>query len=206
MSHDFLLAVLTYLIATASPGPSNLALMTVAMNHGRRVALAMACGIISGSTWWGAMAVLGFAGVLQTYAEVLVLLKVLGAAYLFWLALISLRRVFVTASTSTSLPESRATFAAHYQRGLKLHLSNPKAIFTWLAIASLSAQGTTTWRDNVLLLLVCVATGAGVFFTYAVVFSTKPVQRCYLRWQRLMHLIMTLTFGLAAGKLLAADE
>src|SRR5450830_1563237 len=141
MSHDFLLAVLTYLIATASPGPSNLALMTVAMNHGRRVALAMACGIISGSTWWGAMAVLGFAGVLQTYAEVLVLLKVIGAAYLFWLALISLRRVFVTASTSTSLPESRATFAAHYQRGLKLHLSNPKAIFTWLAIASCQRRG-----------------------------------------------------------------
>lgn len=206
MTHHFFVAVLTYLIATASPGPSVMALMAVAMQQGRRDALAVACGIISGSVWWGSLAMLGFAGVLQTYAQLLVVLKFLGAAYLFWLAFNALRKVVMHPSGSRALPVQSGSFARLYLRGLKLHLSNPKSIFTWLAIASLSAQGAPTWRDQLQLLLTCAVICSGVFFTYAVVFSTTSAQRYYLRCERFLHMVLTLTFGVAAVKLLTADH
>ena len=204
MSHQFMLAILTYLIATASPGPSNMALMVVAMNQGRRAALLMAVGIIMGSMFWGVMAMLGFAGILHTYAQLLSILKMLGAAYLLWLAFKSWRAAFTTTTFANQSSQQLAPII-HAQRGLHLHLSNPKAIFTWLAIATLAAQDSTSWRDNVTLLGVCVAMGSTVFITYAVVFSSALVRRWYLRWQRGLNLVLTLVFGLAAGKLLCFD-
>ena len=42
----------TYLIATASPGPSTMAIMATAMRDGRGPALALAAGVVTGSLFW----------------------------------------------------------------------------------------------------------------------------------------------------------
>ena len=205
MSHQFVFALLTYLIAAASPGPSNMALMAVAMNQGRRAAIAMALGIMCGSMFWGVMAVIGFASLLTTYAQLLTALKMLGALYLFWLAAKALRSglsasVELTQQTPAPMPLNK-----HIQRGLHLHLSNPKAIFTWLAIASLAANENGTWSDNVCLLITCMTIGATVFISYAIIFSSAVIRRWYCRWQRALNFLLALVFGVAAGKLMYAD-
>lgn len=54
--HEFILIYSTYFVATASPGPSNMAIMDTAMNKGRTAALALAGAVIGGSLMWALLA------------------------------------------------------------------------------------------------------------------------------------------------------
>ncbi|MCY1269883.1 hypothetical protein D9M70_183950 [compost metagenome] len=47
--HHLLLVFTAYIVGAASPGPSNMRIMGVAMNQGRRPALLLAAGVVSGS-------------------------------------------------------------------------------------------------------------------------------------------------------------
>ncbi|KAG0922477.1 hypothetical protein G6F31_019900 [Rhizopus arrhizus] len=76
----------TYLIATASPGPSNMAIMATAMRHGRVPALALAAGVITGSLFWATLAATGISAVLAASAQALFIIKVVGGVYLLSLA------------------------------------------------------------------------------------------------------------------------
>ena len=52
-SANLLLAFATYAIGSASPGPSNFAVMATAMNLGRKHSLMLALGVVTGSGIWG---------------------------------------------------------------------------------------------------------------------------------------------------------
>jgi threonine/homoserine/homoserine lactone efflux protein len=86
VSANLVLAYSTYALGTASPGPSNLAVMATAMNGGRKPALALALGVVSGSACWGLLAAFGLSAVLASYASALFAMKILGGLYLLWLA------------------------------------------------------------------------------------------------------------------------
>lgn len=61
----------TYIVATASPGPSNMAIMGTAMRDGRLPALALTAGVITGSLFWAILAATGMSAVLAAYAQAL---------------------------------------------------------------------------------------------------------------------------------------
>eukprot|EP01031_Cornospumella_fuschlensis_P024256 gene24256-29328_t len=83
---NLLLMYSVYLVGTASPGPSNMTIMAVAIQRGRTPALALASGVITGSIAWGLLAGFGLATALSTWGNILVALKVAGGLYLLWLA------------------------------------------------------------------------------------------------------------------------
>lgn len=88
---------LVYIVATASPGPSNLAIMGVAMARGRLPALALAAGVICGSLTWATLAGLGVSAVLATYVQAIFVIKIAGGVYLLYLAWKSARAAFAAA-------------------------------------------------------------------------------------------------------------
>lgn len=83
--HHLLLVFMVYIIGAASPGPSNMRIMGVAMQDGRKPALCFAAGVVSGSLFWGTLAATGISAVLAKYAHALVIMKILGGAYLLYL-------------------------------------------------------------------------------------------------------------------------
>ncbi|WP_256221041.1 MULTISPECIES: LysE family translocator [unclassified Pseudomonas] len=85
--HHLLLVFTAYIVGAASPGPSNMRIMGVAMHQGRKPALVLAAGVISGSFFWGSMAATGVSAILAQYAQALVVLKIAGGMYLFYLAI-----------------------------------------------------------------------------------------------------------------------
>jgi hypothetical protein len=66
LTADVLIAYSAYFVGTASPGPSNLAIMSLAMSAGRRSALTFALGVVSGSFFWALLASLGLSALLAT--------------------------------------------------------------------------------------------------------------------------------------------
>ena len=144
LSHfDQLVLVYTaYVIASASPGPSNMAIMAVAMSHGRVPAVVLAAGIVTGSLFWAILAATGISTILSAFAGALVVLKIAGGLYLLYLAYRSARSALAAAKppTLSRAEVSRVDYAALYRRGVLLHLTNPKAILAWMAIMTLGLK------------------------------------------------------------------
>lgn len=195
---------LAYVLATASPGPSNMAIMGTAMSRGRLPALAFAAGVVTGSASWALMAATGLSAVLASYAEAMVAIRILGGLYLLFLAYKAARSSL--RATGPELKDASAggpvRYGGLYRRGLLLHLTNPKAIFAWLSIMSLGLRPDMPPSILPLILLGCVGLGILIFCTYAVVFSSAPVVAAYRRLRRWIEGTIAAFFGFAAFHLL----
>jgi threonine efflux protein len=206
--YHLLLVFTAYIIGAASPGPSNLRIMGVAMHQGRKAALLLAAGVISGSFFWGVMAATGLSAILARYANVLFALKIVGGLYLLFLAIKAGR------SALTADPGVEHTLSATpavsgfglYRRGLLMHLTNPKALLGWVATMTLGLGPYTTPETVVVILAGCAALSVTIFCGYALVFSTAPMIRGYRRARRWIEGTFALVFGAAGVKLLIARD
>lgn len=199
---DLLLAYSAYLIGTASPGPSNLAIMSIAASHGRRPAFAFAAGVVSGSFFWALLASLGLSALLVAYSGFLVAVKLVGGAYLLWLAFKAGRSALTPRAAAISAAAASASAGRYYIRGALLHLTNPKAVLVWLAVVSLAAPAHAAPERIAQIVGGCLMIGVTVFGTYATVFSTATARRLYARLRRWLDGCVALAFGLAGMKLL----
>lgn len=191
------------LLATGSPGPATLNIAGTAMVSGRKHALAMASGVSTGSLMWSTAAAFGLGAVMLANAWIFELLRFFGAGYLIFLAFKSARSAF----TPGDIAPKGASFASHkraYAAGLALHLTNPKAI---LFFGSLYAVGVPPQASPLTLLAIIGAVALQstlVFHGYALLFSSAPAVRIYLRLRRWFEGAFALAFGYAGIKILTA--
>ena len=184
-----ILVYTAYAVGCASPGPSILAIMGMAMNAGRKPAVMLALGVISGSAFWGFSAAFGLSTLLAAYSNALVVIRTLGGLYMLWLAAKSLRSAVAKTHTLTAVqPASVADHGKTYVRGLTMHLTNPKAIFVWLSIISLGLPNGAHTRDSLVAVGGCVALGICIFMGYALAFSTPAARRVYQAARRWLEL------------------
>lgn len=84
---DLFLAVLFFAFSTTiTPGPNNVMIMSSGMNYGIRASLPHLAGICLGFPLMVLLVGLGFGAVFERYPNLHQLIKVLGIAYLIWLA------------------------------------------------------------------------------------------------------------------------
>jgi len=205
--HHLLIVYTAYVIAAGSPGPSNMRIMGVAMHNGRRAALFLAAGVVSGSIFWGAMAATGVSAVLTRYAEALIVLKIFGGLYLLYLAVKAGRAALAAeapAASETGANGAPLSDAELYRRGLLMHLSNPKSILAWIALVTLGLGPDSSWHTLAAILGGCAVLSVTIFCGYAILFSTAPMVRLYRRARRGIEGVLALFFGLAGLRLLLA--
>lgn len=187
-------------LAGGSPGPATLAISGASMENGRSVGLAVASGVITGSMAWGIAAGLGFSALMMTNVWIFEAVKYAGAAYLFYLALKSLRSAWLGKAVSpVATPHS-----AFFLKGLMLHLTNPKAILAWGSIYAIALTPTAGAWAVWTLFVALGLTSMAVFWGYAVLFSSVPVARAYASAKRVFDVAFGLLFGAASIKLLTA--
>lgn len=203
-SAHLLLAYAAYFVGTASPGPSNLAIMSIAANHGRKSALVFATGVISGSMFWATVATVGISAALIAYSNFIVAIKIFGGLYLLWLAYKSGRRALSTSIAASSNTGRPATLRRLYLRGVLLHLTNPKAVLVWVSIVALSSNGSGSTHGAVV--PGCALIGSCVFGGYAFLFSMASARRLYTRARRALEGCLAVAFGMTGIKLLAGSS
>ncbi len=201
---SLLVAYTTYFIGTASPGPANLAIMTTAMDDGRRQAMAFAAGVISGSQMWGIISAVGIGALLARYTTALSVMKVFGGLYLMWLGYNAFRARNAKPKPA-AVGEGGQSLGRHYLRGFGLHLTNPKAMLVWFTTISLGMPLGAPGYVAALVLAGCALVGCLVFFTYAIVFSTKPMIQLYTSYKPAINLVLSIAFAAAGLKLIAAQ-
>ncbi|PVE25155.1 amino acid transporter [Microvirga sp. KLBC 81] len=203
---QLLLVYAAYAIATASPGPSNMAIMGVAMSRGRAPAVVLAAGIVTGSLFWAILAATGISAILSAYAGALFALKIAGGLYLLYLAYKAARSA-LSAKEPQALSVAdgaRANYSAVYRRGVLLHLTNPKAILAWIAIMSLGLKPDASPYVLPAILAGCLMLGVIVFGGYALIFSTGPMIYAYQKSRRWIDGTLAVFFGFAGIRLLSS--
>jgi threonine efflux protein len=197
---------LAYVLATASPGPSNMTIMGVAMTAGRMPALCVAAGVITGSMFWAVMAALGTAAVLASYANALVAIKIAGGLYLLYLAWKSAQAALAPKAAflgnKTQPDDAHTSLMRLYLRGLMLHLTNPKAILAWIAIMSLGLSAEQHAATSLSIIAGCALLGTMVFGGYAMLFSTRSMVQLYSRARRWIEATLAVFFAYAGFRLL----
>jgi len=170
--------VAAFFVVAVSPGPATVAVATVSMQAGRRQGQMFGYGL--GLAFWGLVAASGMGTVLQGSTNVLTAIKLLGGAYLLWLAFQSSRSVFQDKAVETYFDGNGRWFI----RGLILNLSNPKAVVAWMAALSMGMGNDDGITKVAMATLLCGLVGFVIYAGYALVFSRVGIMTKYRRFRR----------------------
>jgi threonine/homoserine/homoserine lactone efflux protein len=124
---------LAAMVMIVIPGPGVLFVVGRALAHGRRTALATACGHAAGNYVVAAFVAVGLGALLQRSATVFVAVKVLGAAYLVWLGIHAIRQRKSLATAFATALEPREGWRA-LRDGVVVGITNPKSYILFGAI------------------------------------------------------------------------
>lgn len=113
-----------------APGPDNIFVLTQSMLHGSKAGLLVTLGLCTGLLVHTAAVALGVAAIFQTSEIAFNLLKIVGAAYLLYLAWMAFR----AGAVSLDRPGAdKIKMSGLYRRGIILNISNPKVAIFFLA-------------------------------------------------------------------------
>ncbi|WP_308915920.1 LysE family translocator [Jannaschia sp. LMIT008] len=170
-------------VAASSPGPAVAMLLGIGTARGRRPALVAAAGIASGSVVINLLTLIGVGLLLQQAAWAMTGLRLIGAAYLLYLAWGSLRKAIAPPAVATADVPAYSS-PRYFAMGVLLQVTNPKAIAFWLAIAAVGA----TQGGGPGIVLAFVAGAWLVSFAchgaWAILLSAAPIRTLYARFRR----------------------
>lgn len=159
----------TLFIAAASPGPGIAAVVARVLGRGTKGALAFGAGLAIGDVVWLTFAIVGLAALAQTFHEVFLVIKWIGAAYLLYIAY-----KLWTAPAAAQAVEAEAK-AEHPARlflgGLAVTMGNPKVMVFYLAllptIIDLTRVTLLGYAELVLATLIVLAVVIGAYIVLA---------------------------------------
>ncbi|MEJ6008129.1 LysE family translocator [Paucibacter sp. AS339] len=191
-----------------TPGPDNVFVLMQSAMQGRRAGFYVVLGLCTGLLVHSAAIALGLAAVFAASALAFTVLKLLGAAYLAYLAYQVLRAPVGPLAEQAQL---RLSPLKMYSRGVVMNLTNPKVVFFFLALlpqfvddAATAQKGPVAWQIAQLGLIFIVATlisfGSITYFAGAL---SQVLKRSTRAQRGLNWLAGTVFIGLALRLALA---
>ena len=204
MLEAFAATIVGVALAQASPGPNMLAVAGIALGQGRRAATWAVLGVSCAMFIWAAVVAVGLGAVTAAFPSLLVSMKLVGGAYLCWLALRALRASLRGGVAAVSASDGRLSRAAAWRRGFFVVLTNPKAALMWAAVGTfLFGSGLTALQVAAFGPLAAVSAFV-IYGSYGWAFSTGVAARAYARFARGVEAALGVAFG-ALGATLVWD-
>ena len=157
--HDYWLFVATGVILNLTPGQDTLYILGSSIASGRRIGIASALGIGTGSLVHTLCAALGLSAVLATSATAFTAVKLAGTAYLVYLGI---RALAASADAAAPLERVASTsLGLAFRRGVLTNVLNPKVALFFLALLPqfIDSDSPTKVAAFLVLGLTFVATG-----------------------------------------------
>jgi len=134
-THDLLLFAATVFVLNATPGVDMALTVGTTLRAGWRQGVAVVLGINLGCVFHTFAAAFGLAALLATSAEAFTVVKLVGAAYLLYVAWGMARSGLArSASDDTAEPEVPTSFARGVWQGFLTNALNPKVALFYLAL------------------------------------------------------------------------
>lgn len=144
-----------------SPGPDNIFVLLQSALYGLRVGISIVLGLCSGLIFHTLLVTLGVATLLKTSPTAFFILKLIGAAYLLYLAFLTAKSKPVTVSTASQAQKPTLNLWQYFRRGVIMNITNPKVTLFFLAFLPQFIYSTEIPVTQQLLLL------SGVFMLAA---------------------------------------
>jgi threonine/homoserine/homoserine lactone efflux protein len=185
-------------LGVISPGPSFVLVARTALASSRAAGVAAAFGMGTGGVVFGTLALLGLHAVFAAVPALYDGLKLIGAAYLLWLALTIWRGAGRGDLSVAGRPgEGGGTgVAAAFLKGFLTQIGNPKTAVVYGSVfAAFLPTPVPSWMFAVLPVAIFLLE-SGWYVVVALLFSAEAPRRAYLGWRT--------AFDRAAGAVMGA--
>lgn len=164
--HQLLLYMAAYTVMVVSPGPFMAAIMARSAAYGFGAGASMALGGWFAEKIWIIAAISGLAVIANTYADVLTVLKWVGAGWLIWLGA---NLIFGSKGVlAADAPVRREPFWRGIVTGFAINIGNPKAaLFFMVLFPGFFDMAVVTWIDALVIIAVSMPIGAASDLGYA---------------------------------------
>jgi threonine/homoserine/homoserine lactone efflux protein len=179
---------LASLVLIVIPGPGVLFVVGRALAHGRRTALATACGHAAGNYVVAACVAVGLGALLERSVQVFVIVKVAGALYLVWLGVHAIRQRKSLAAAMEVTGEPKGGWRAALD-GAVVGLTNPKAYILFGAILPQFVNRAAGHVPEQMLLLALVSVAIGAISDCSWGFAASAVRAWFARSPRRCELV-----------------
>ncbi|MFA6618112.1 MAG: LysE family translocator [Candidatus Neomarinimicrobiota bacterium] len=129
--------ILSFILASAAltilPGPDNIFVLTQSLTRGKKYGLGISLGLVSGLIIHTFLAAFGISLLISQSATVFTIIKYLGTAYLFYMALSALKEKPIQDIETNNNTTDKVSFSSLWTKGLVMNLLNPKVIVFFLA-------------------------------------------------------------------------
>ncbi len=213
---EFLSVALAHLLAVASPGPDFAIVLKQSLSHGRRAAIWTSIGVGSAILLHVGYSLLGLGLVVRNSPTWFAIVKYLGAAYIAWLGIQSLRskprtgahEPAMTSGPAGSNTRSEAALItsprAAFATGFVTNALNPKVTLFFISLFVLFVSpATPKWIQAGYGLWMSLATMAW-FSLVATLFTRDAVRRRFLHYGHWIDRVLGVVFLVFAGILLVA--
>lgn len=144
------------------PGPDSLVVLRAVVRHGRARAALTAAGVLCGLLVWVGAAALGLSALLRASETAYTVLRIVGAVYLVWLGVQSLRSR--GAPVPADRPARRGVLGSGFGAGFTIDVLNPKVgVFFVTFLPGFVPAGYSVGATSLLLGAVFVAETALYF-------------------------------------------
>lgn len=173
--HHLIAFNLALLAAIASPGPAFLMAMRTTLNAGRQAGIAVGCGLALMATAWTLMALLGLQAVFTLFPWAYALARIVGAAYLLYIAL----KMWKQARNRPDAPTRPAGHA--FLQGILVNLMNPKSVLFAAAVLIVVFPAEMTAAEKVLVVANHLLVEILFYTALACAMGAPPFRRGYQR-------------------------
>lgn len=179
-----------------APGPDMLYVITRGVSQGRRAALLSAVGVTAGILVHTLAAAFGLAVLLSTSALAFLVVKYIGAVYLVYLGLKTLKDKSSLALLEDDQPlDSRSIFV----QGMLSNVLNPKVALFFLAFLPQFVDQTGSYVALQMMSLGLLFAFFGVIYLIALAYFAGSIGQWLSHRHRLTHLIRWLTGAVLIG-------
>jgi threonine/homoserine/homoserine lactone efflux protein len=173
--HDLALFVVSGLLLNIMPGPDSLLIMTRSATQGWRAGSAAALGIGTGTFVHIVGAALGLSAILATSAAAFTVVKLVGAAYILYLAvgmLLSKRGDGASNGATAPLKIAPQPWRRIYAQGILTNVLNPKVALFFLAFVPQFIAANAPHKALAFLLLGAIFNINGMLWCHALALFT----------------------------------
>ena len=184
-----------------SPGPDFILILKIALNDGKKAGAFASLGISIGLLIHCSIAMTGLAVLLDTSTELGKAIKLLGSAYLIYLALNLLRidrQKFLNTRNVTENSKSNGTASVAFFQGFLTNVLNPKVIIFISAILSGFISSNSTFNEKLIYGLIIVLQGGVFWFLFSCLLQGKAIKALFLNHQRFFNRLFALLLILVA--------
>jgi threonine/homoserine/homoserine lactone efflux protein len=132
---DWLSLAVICILGAFSPGPSLMVILSITASNGRKSGFSASFGHGLGVFIYALLSATGLSIILNTYSQLLILVQVLGALFLLYLGIRTIRSLFSKRGNSSPLL-SNSMIANRFTDGFLIAIFNPKIAAFFLSLFS----------------------------------------------------------------------